>query len=121
VPLPREAFVKQELDALYQHINDIEIAMMTTRRADGHLQSRAMATPRPARGADLWFVTLDGTAKVRDLARDPHVNLGQRDGALAPRLSSARCIGLNRRLCRNDSLGGTGREPVLTEVIRCEL
>jgi len=37
--------------------------MMTTRRGDGHLQSRAMATQRPARGADLWFVTLDGTAR----------------------------------------------------------
>ena len=67
--------MNQELKQLYDHIDDIEIAMMTTRRADGHLQSRAMATQRRAEGADLWFVTLDGTAKVRDLAADPHVNL----------------------------------------------
>jgi general stress protein 26 len=67
--------VKSELDRLYGHIDDIEIAMMTTRRQDGHLQSRAMATQKRAGGADLWFVTLEGTAKVRDLQADPHVNL----------------------------------------------
>ena len=49
--------------------------MMTTRRADGHLPSRAMATQKRADGADLWFVTLEGTQKLRDLAADPHVNL----------------------------------------------
>jgi general stress protein 26 len=67
--------MKHELEQLYSHIDDIEIAMMTTRRADGHLQSRAMATQQRAEGADLWFVTLEGTQKLRDLAADPHVNL----------------------------------------------
>ena len=67
--------MKSELDKLHQHINDIEIAMMTTRRADGHLQSRAMATQKQAAGADLWFVTLDGSQKLRDLGEDPHINL----------------------------------------------
>jgi general stress protein 26 len=64
-----------ELEKLFSHIDDIEIAMMTTRRADGHLQSRAMATQRRAEGADLWFVTLENTQKVRELAADRHVNL----------------------------------------------
>jgi general stress protein 26 len=67
--------MKHELEKLYSQIDDIEIAMMTTRRADGHLQSRAMATQKRAAGADLWFVTLDDTHKLRDLADDPHVNL----------------------------------------------
>lgn len=67
--------MKHELETLYSHIDDIEIAMMTTRRADGHLQSRAMATQKRAEGADLWFVTLEGTQKLRDLAADPHLNL----------------------------------------------
>ena len=67
--------MKSELETLYSHIEDIEIAMLTTRRADGHLQSRAMATQKRAAGADLWFVTLDDTPKVRDLSVDPHVNL----------------------------------------------
>src|SRR5689334_24433644 len=67
--------MKDELEKLYGHIDDIEIAMMTTRRADGHLQSRAMATQKRAEGADLWFVTLEGTQKLRDIAGDPHINL----------------------------------------------
>ncbi len=67
--------MKQELAKLYDHIDEIEIAMMTTRRDDGHLQSRAMATQKRAEGADLWFVTSDGTQKLRDLAADPHTNL----------------------------------------------
>jgi general stress protein 26 len=67
--------MKSELEQLYQHIDDIEIAMMTTRRSDGHLQSRAMATQKRAAGADLWFVTLDDSPKLRDLETDPHVNL----------------------------------------------
>jgi len=67
--------MKTELDTLYELIHDIEIAMMTTRRPDGHLESRAMANQKPMAGADLWFVTLDGSAKVRNLEADPHVNL----------------------------------------------
>ena len=65
----------EELQKFYELINDIEIAMMTTRRSDGHLESRAMATQKRATGADLWFVTMDGTGKLRDIVADPHVNL----------------------------------------------
>ena len=65
----------KDLAGLYEHIDAIEIAMMTTRRPDGHLESRAMATQKRAPGADLWFVSCDGTAKLRDIAHDPHVNL----------------------------------------------
>ena len=64
-----------KLKQLYEHIDDVEIAMMTTRRSDGHLQSRAMATQKRAAGADLWFVTLDGAHKLHDIANDPHINL----------------------------------------------
>ena len=64
-----------ELQKLYELIDDIEIAMMTTRRLDGHLESRAMASQKRASGADIWFVTADGTGKLRDIAADPHVNL----------------------------------------------
>ena len=64
-----------ELYTLYALITDIKIAMLTTRRRDGHLESRPMATQKPAAGADLWFVTTAGTAKLDDIASDPHVNL----------------------------------------------
>jgi general stress protein 26 len=63
------------LEKFYDLVNDIEIAMMTTRRPDGHLESRAMASQKRAAGADLWFVSCEDTAKLRDLAGDPHVNL----------------------------------------------
>jgi general stress protein 26 len=64
-----------ELDRFYGLIDDIKVAMMTTRRPDGHLESRAMANQKRAAGADLWFVTAQGTDKLRDIAYDPHVNL----------------------------------------------
>ena len=67
--------MSQELKSLYTLIDDIEVAMMTTRRSDGHLRSRAMANQKHAAGADLWFVTSEGTPKLQDLALDPHINL----------------------------------------------
>ena len=63
------------LQKLYDRIDDLSIAMMTTRRPDGHLRARAMATQKAAPGADLWFVTADGSGKLAELAADPHVNL----------------------------------------------
>jgi hypothetical protein len=47
--------MRTELEKFYALVDQIEIAMMTTRRPDGHLESRAMA--------------------IRDLEADPHVNL----------------------------------------------
>jgi general stress protein 26 len=67
--------MNSELEKFYELIADIDTAMMTTRRPDGHLRSRAMANQKRAAGADLWFVTADGSAKLADLANDPHVNL----------------------------------------------
>jgi general stress protein 26 len=64
-----------DLDKFYEMVEDIEIAMMTTRRPDGHLESRAMATQKRASGADLWFVTMEGGGKLRHIEADPHVNL----------------------------------------------
>lgn len=73
--------MNNEIEKLYTLIEDIDTAMMTTRRADGHLQSRAMANQKRATGADLWFVTLDHSRKLTDLVQDPHVNLSYyRDG-----------------------------------------
>jgi general stress protein 26 len=67
--------MNSEINKLYEMIDDIEIAMLTTRRPDGHLESRAMANQKRAEGADLWFVTADETGKLRDIEHDPHVNL----------------------------------------------
>jgi len=71
----KEKRVASELDKLYELIDDIETAMMTTRRGDGHLVSRAMAVQKRAPGADIWFVTSNDTMKLDELEDDPHVNL----------------------------------------------
>ena len=56
--------------------------MMTARSSGGHLRSRAMANQKRALGADLWFVTSVGSAKLQDLSADPHVNLAYyKDGS----------------------------------------
>jgi general stress protein 26 len=70
-----EQAVNPELQMFYDLVEELEVAMMTTRRADGHLESRAMATQKRAEGADLWFVAADGTGKLAHIAADPHVNL----------------------------------------------
>ena len=67
--------MKPELEQLYEMIDEIEVAMLTTRREDDHLESRPMATQNRATGADLWFVAADGSGKLADVERDPHVNL----------------------------------------------
>ena len=67
--------MKNPLERFYRLVDDLDTAMMTTRRPDGHLRSRAMANQRQMSGADLWFVTSEGSAKLTDLAADPHVNL----------------------------------------------
>ena len=65
-----------DIGKLHEMIGDIEIAMMTTRRDDGHLVSRAMATQeKHAPGADLWFMTTTNAHKLGELEREPHVNL----------------------------------------------
>jgi general stress protein 26 len=66
---------KEKLGQLYELIDDIKIALMTTRRADGSLVSRPMATQARAEGTDLWFTTNIETAKIEEIESDPSVNL----------------------------------------------
>ncbi len=70
----------KDLDALYELIAGIEMAMLTTRRRDGQLVSRAMQTQEHDRVADLWFVTSEDTHKLEELEHDPHVNVSYLDG-----------------------------------------
>jgi general stress protein 26 len=65
----------RKLDELYELIDGIEIAMFTTRRPDGRLVSRPMATQDRRPGADLWFVTDIETHKIDELEFDANVNL----------------------------------------------
>lgn len=65
----------KKLKELYDLVDGIDIAMFTTRRTDGHMVSRPMATQVRAPGADFWFVTSTTTPKLAEIENDPHVNL----------------------------------------------
>ena len=64
----------KKIDELYSLIEGIETAMFTTRRPNGQLVSRPMATQERIEGADLWFVTDATTHKLDELALEPYVN-----------------------------------------------
>jgi general stress protein 26 len=70
---------QKRLDELFSLIEKIETAMFTTRRPDGRLVSRPMATQKRDPIADLWFVTDIESHKVDELRSDPNVNLGYFD------------------------------------------
>ena len=70
---------QKQLDDLYGLIEKIETAMLTTRRPDGRLVSRPMATQTRDPVADLWFVTDIESNKLDELEHDSHVNLGYFD------------------------------------------
>lgn len=65
----------KKLDDLYKLIDGIEVAMFTTRRADGQLVSRPMQAQKRNEHADLWFVTDIESHKLDELQHDDHVNL----------------------------------------------
>ena len=64
-----------KMDELYDLIQDIEMAMFTTRRTDGRLVSRPMSTQKPEKDADLWFVTDVDAHKVDEIEADPQINV----------------------------------------------
>jgi general stress protein 26 len=70
-PVPTE----KKLDDLYGLVEGIEVAMFTTRRLDGSLVSRPMATQERDGIADFWFVSNGDSDKMDELEHDPHVNL----------------------------------------------
>ena len=67
--------LEKKLDDLYALIDGIEVAMLTTRRADGRLVSRPMQTQKRTSGTDLWFMTNVETHKLDELSADPQCNL----------------------------------------------
>ena len=67
--------MKKKLKDFYAMIEEIDTAMFTTRRRDKLLVSRPMANQVAAAGADLWFVTYEGAAKLDEISRNPEVNL----------------------------------------------
>jgi len=70
---------RKQLDDLYGLVEKIKTAMLTTRRPDGRLVSRPMATQKRDPIADLWFVTDIESNKLDELEHDAHVNVGYFD------------------------------------------
>lgn len=66
---------KTKLQAFHDLVENIETAMFTTKRKDGLLVSRPMATQARAAGADLWFVTAKDSEKLDEIRNDSNVNL----------------------------------------------
>jgi general stress protein 26 len=66
---------EKKLEEMYDLIEGMEVAMFTTRRPDGHLVSRALATQeRNDDVADLIYVVDIDSNKIDELEFDPHVN-----------------------------------------------
>ena len=76
-----ERAAQGQIDELNQLIENIETCMMTTRRLDGRLVSRPMATQKRHAIADLWFVTDIESDKLDELEHDPQVNLAYFDNS----------------------------------------
>ena len=71
----REVPLEKKLDDLYDLIDGIETAMLTTHALDGSLVSRPLQTQERTEGVDLWFMTSTETHKVDELRANPEVNV----------------------------------------------
>ena len=60
---------------LRELVEDIDVAMMVTRREDGSLVSRPMANQVRSAGADFWFTAAIDSDKMAEIRHDPQVNL----------------------------------------------
>jgi general stress protein 26 len=67
--------LEKKLEDLYKLIDGIETAMLTTRKPDGSLVSRAMQTQRRTAGVDLWFMSNWFSEKLDEIATNPQVNV----------------------------------------------
>lgn len=71
---------QESKEELYDLIEDIDVAMMTTLSPDGSLVSRPMSTLSKDSRGHLWFMTSSETDKVGELAEDARINLAYYDG-----------------------------------------
>jgi len=68
--------LSKKLDQLYELIDGIGTAMLTSRTKTGALVSRPMQTQARRPGTDLWFMTTITSGKIDELVAEPQVNLG---------------------------------------------
>jgi general stress protein 26 len=70
---------EESIHKLAELIKDIDIAMLTTVEGDGSLRSRPMSTQKTEFDGTLWFFIEKGSAKVREIEHNSHVNLSYSD------------------------------------------
>lgn len=72
----RHAYERAEhIRKLAELIRGVDIAMLTTRKADGNLVSRPLGTQEVEFDGDLWFATGADSEKVAEILADPRVNV----------------------------------------------
>jgi len=71
----REVPLEKKLDDLYDLIDGIDIAMLTTHALDGSLVSRPLQTQKRTADVDRWFMTTTDTHKLDELRANPEVNV----------------------------------------------
>lgn len=69
----------ENLRKLWDRVNDIKIAMFTTKDDDGHLRSRPMYTQQNKFDDYIWFFTKDDSPKIKEIIKDMDVNLSYAD------------------------------------------
>lgn len=65
----------ENLRKLWDKVNDIKIAMFTTKDDDGQLRSRPMYTQQNEFDDYIWFFTKDDSPKIKEIIKDMDVNL----------------------------------------------
>lgn len=60
---------------LRELIDDVDVAMLTTRSAHGHLLSRPLQTQMTEFDGDIWFMTSRRSEKVAEMNANPEVNV----------------------------------------------
>ncbi|MBL8584780.1 MAG: pyridoxamine 5'-phosphate oxidase family protein [Rhizobiaceae bacterium] len=88
-----------DVDKLYEVIDDIEIAMMTTVEKDGSLHTRPMANQHADADGAIWFFTEKTGAVARNLKANPKVSLGYASsGAYAALTGTGRVVDDRRKI-----------------------
>lgn len=67
---------KNDKEKLYEIIDDIEIAMMTTVESNGALHTRPMANQKADKGGSIWFFTEKDGSVVKNVRANPKLSLG---------------------------------------------
>ncbi|MES2207613.1 MAG: pyridoxamine 5'-phosphate oxidase family protein [Pseudomonadota bacterium] len=67
---------QEERSKLYEMINEVRLAMLTTIEKNGSLHTRPMANHEIDKNGDIWFFTSKDSTIAANISANPHVSLG---------------------------------------------